>query len=135
MPLFWLCYHHNKSNLGRSFAHSIQRRRRNLTIWRLLQFIGAVSLPTSPGHYLDLVNSWMHAAPARFSWKRCRSPEKFEVSLNEGTFTGGHELPWRVPKAMIGRRLTQDEAKRLLGACPQYTAAASERSGQTKYKE
>jgi hypothetical protein len=29
---------------------------------------------------------------------------------------GGHELDpkWRVPKAMIGRRLSQEEAKRLL---------------------
>jgi hypothetical protein len=29
---------------------------------------------------------------------------------------GGHELDrkWRVPKAMIGRRLTQTEVKRLL---------------------
>jgi hypothetical protein len=37
--------------------------------------------------------------------------------LDEGTFTEGHELDgkWQVPKAMIGRRLTQAEAKRLLG--------------------
>jgi hypothetical protein len=37
--------------------------------------------------------------------------------LGEGTFTEGHELDrkWQVPKAMIGRRLTQGEAKRLLG--------------------
>jgi hypothetical protein len=36
--------------------------------------------------------------------------------LDEGTFTEGHELDrkWRVPKAMIGRRLTQREAKGLL---------------------
>jgi hypothetical protein len=36
--------------------------------------------------------------------------------LGEGAFTEGHELDrkWRVPKAMIGRRLTQTEAKRLL---------------------
>jgi hypothetical protein len=36
--------------------------------------------------------------------------------LDEGTFTEGHELDrkWRVPKAMIGRRLSQAEAKRLL---------------------
>jgi hypothetical protein len=37
-------------------------------------------------------NSWMHAAPAGLSWKRCRSPEKFEVRLDEGEFTEGHEL-------------------------------------------
>jgi hypothetical protein len=36
--------------------------------------------------------------------------------LDQGTFTEGHELDrkWRVPKEMIGRRLTQAEAKRLL---------------------
>jgi hypothetical protein len=36
--------------------------------------------------------------------------------LDEGIFTEGHELDrkWRVPKAMIGRRLSQQEAKRLL---------------------
>jgi hypothetical protein len=38
--------------------------------------------------------------------------------LDEGTFTEGHELDRKterqVPKAMIGRRLSQEEAKRLL---------------------
>jgi len=38
--------------------------------------------------------------------------------LDEGTFTEGHELDTeterKVPKAMIGRRLSQEEAKRLL---------------------
>jgi hypothetical protein len=36
--------------------------------------------------------------------------------LDEGEFTEGHELDgnWQLPKAMIGRRLTQAEAKRLL---------------------
>jgi hypothetical protein len=61
-------------------------------------------------------NSWMHAAPAGLSWKRYRGPEKFEVRLDEGEFTEGHELDrrWQVPKAMIGRRLSQAEAKKLL---------------------
>ena len=38
------------------------------------------------------------------------------AELNEGIFTEGHELDrkWQVPKAMIGRRLSQAEAKRLL---------------------
>jgi hypothetical protein len=38
------------------------------------------------------------------------------AGLDEGTFTEGHELDrkWQVPKAMIGRRLSQEEAKRLL---------------------
>jgi hypothetical protein len=36
--------------------------------------------------------------------------------LDQGEFTEGHELDrkWQVPKAMIGRRLAQTEAKRLL---------------------
>jgi hypothetical protein len=36
--------------------------------------------------------------------------------LDEGTFTEGNELDrkWKVPKAMIGHRLAQDEARRLL---------------------
>jgi hypothetical protein len=36
--------------------------------------------------------------------------------LNQGHFTEGHELDrkWKVPQAMIGRRLTQAGATRLL---------------------
>jgi hypothetical protein len=39
------------------------------------------------------------------------------AGLDEGTFTEGHELDrkWRVPKEMIGSRLSQEEAKGLLG--------------------
>jgi hypothetical protein len=40
------------------------------------------------------------------------------AGLDQGTFTEGHELDGKterqVPKAMIGRRLSQQEAKRLL---------------------
>jgi hypothetical protein len=38
------------------------------------------------------------------------------ANLDEGEFTEGHELPskWKVAKEMIGRRLSQAEAKRLL---------------------
>jgi hypothetical protein len=40
------------------------------------------------------------------------------AGLDEGTFTEGHELDSKtekqVPKEMIGRRLSQEEAKRLL---------------------
>ena len=36
--------------------------------------------------------------------------------LDEGEFTEGHELDrkWKVAKEMVGRRLPQEEAKRLL---------------------
>jgi hypothetical protein len=39
------------------------------------------------------------------------------ANLDEGDFTEGHELDrkWKVAKEMIGRRLSQGEAKRLLG--------------------
>ena len=38
------------------------------------------------------------------------------AELDQGEFTEGHELDrkWQVPKVMIGRRLSQAEAKRLL---------------------
>ena len=38
------------------------------------------------------------------------------ADLDQVEFTEGHELDgkWQVPKAMIGRRLTQEEAKRLV---------------------
>jgi hypothetical protein len=38
------------------------------------------------------------------------------AGLDQGDFTEGHELDrkWRVPKEMIGRRLSQEEARRLL---------------------
>ena len=42
------------------------------------------------------------------------------ANLDEGDFTEGHELDrkWKVAKQMIGRRLTQKEAKRLLAKLP-----------------
>ena len=38
------------------------------------------------------------------------------AKLDEGEFTEGHELDrnWKVAKEMVGRRLSQHEAKRLL---------------------
>jgi hypothetical protein len=38
------------------------------------------------------------------------------TGLDQGDFTEGHELDrkWKVAKEMIGRRLSQEEAKRLL---------------------
>src|SRR5262249_32546136 len=38
------------------------------------------------------------------------------AELDESTFTEAHELDpkWRVPRAMIGRRLSQEEVKTLL---------------------
>jgi hypothetical protein len=38
------------------------------------------------------------------------------AELDQGEFIEGHELDgkWRVPKEMVGRRLSQEEAKRLL---------------------
>jgi hypothetical protein len=38
------------------------------------------------------------------------------MALDNGNFIEGHELPgkWKVAKAMIGRRLSQEEARKLL---------------------
>jgi len=38
------------------------------------------------------------------------------AELDQGEFTEGHELDrkWKVAKQMVGRRLSQEEAKRLL---------------------
>jgi len=38
------------------------------------------------------------------------------TNLDEGEFAEGHKLDrkWKVPKEMVGRRLSQEEAKRLL---------------------
>jgi hypothetical protein len=47
----------------------------------------------------SLIHARMHAAIA---------------GLPVGEFTEGHELPWKVPKQMIGRRLSQEEANGLL---------------------
>jgi hypothetical protein len=43
-------------------------------------------------------------------------PDHATDGLDEGEFTEGHELPrrWKVAEQMIGRRLSQAEAKRLL---------------------
>jgi len=39
------------------------------------------------------------------------------AGLDQGDFTEGHELPskWKVAKQIIGRRLSQEEAKRVVG--------------------
>ena len=62
--------------------------------------------PFLPSRHVRLAPKSGHAASAAFMSK----------ALDEGEFTEGHELPgkWRVPKAMIGRRLSQAEAKKLL---------------------
>ena len=37
--------------------------------------------------------------------------------MDEGDFTEGHELDrkWRVPKEMVGRRLSQEESEEVVG--------------------
>jgi hypothetical protein len=69
--------------------------------WLYYRHNNQISVVIEPG--ASLVHARMRAALA---------------GLGEGTFTEGHELDAkterRVPKAIIGRRLSQDEAKRLL---------------------
>jgi hypothetical protein len=67
--------------------------------WLCYHHNNQISVVIEPG--ASLIHARMRAAPA---------------NLAEGEFTEGHELDrkWRVPKEMIGRRLSQEEAKRLL---------------------
>jgi hypothetical protein len=57
------------------------------------------------------------------------------AGLDEGEFTEGHELSsnWQVPQAMIGRRLSQAEAKRLLAKFDQRPLTLSPPSDLTVY--
>ena len=50
------------------------------------------------------------------SQDQCGGSGEQLAGLDEGTFTEGHELDrkWRVPQAMIGRRLSGEEAQKLL---------------------
>jgi hypothetical protein len=50
------------------------------------------------------------------SQDQCGGSGEQLAGLDEGTVTEGHQFDrkWRVPKEMIGRRLSQEEAKRLL---------------------
>jgi hypothetical protein len=66
--------------------------------WLCFRHNNQISVVIEPG--ASPVHAKMHAALA---------------GLDEGEFTEGHELDrkWKVAKEMVGRRLTQDEAKRL----------------------
>jgi hypothetical protein len=70
-----------------------------LLYWLCYQHNNQISVVIEPG--ASPIHARMRAALA---------------GLDEGTFTEGHELDrkWKVAKAMIGRRLSQEEAKRLL---------------------
>jgi len=67
--------------------------------WLVYRHNNQISVVIEPG--ASLIYARMRAALAE---------------LDEGEFTEGHELPgkWKVAKQMIGRRLSQEEAKRLL---------------------
>jgi hypothetical protein len=67
--------------------------------WLCYRHNNQISVAIEPG--ASIVHARMRAALA---------------DLDEGEFTEGHELPgkWKVAQAMIGRRLSQEEAKRLL---------------------
>lgn len=69
--------------------------------WLCYQHNNRISVVIEPG--ASLIHARMRASLA---------------GLDQGSFTEGHELDARtekqVPKTMIGRRLSQEEAKRLL---------------------
>ena len=70
-------------------------------VWLCYRHNNQISVVIEPG--ASLIHARMRAALAE---------------LNEGEFTEGHELDRKteklVPKDMIGRRLSQEQAKRLL---------------------
>jgi hypothetical protein len=67
--------------------------------WLVYRHNNQISVVIEPG--ASLIHARMRASLA---------------DLDQGDFTEGHELDrkWRVPKEMVGRRLSQEEAKRLL---------------------
>ena len=67
--------------------------------WLVYRHNNQISVVIEPG--ASLIHARMRAALA---------------DLDQGDFTEGHELPgtWKVAKEMLGRRLSQEEAKRLL---------------------
>ena len=67
--------------------------------WLVYRHNNQISVVIEPGS--SFIHARMRAALAK---------------LDEGEFTEGHELPskWKVAKEMVGRRLSQEEAKRLL---------------------
>jgi hypothetical protein len=70
-----------------------------LFYWLCYRHNNQISVVIEPG--ASLIHARMRAAFAE---------------LDEGEFTEGHELDrkWKVAKEMVGRRLSQEEAKRLL---------------------
>ena len=64
--------------------------------WLCYRHNNQISVVIEPA--ASLIHARMHAAIAGL----------------QGEFTEGYELPWKVPKQMIGRRLSQEEAKVLL---------------------
>jgi hypothetical protein len=67
--------------------------------WLCYRHSNQISVVIEPG--ASLIHARMRAALA---------------DLDEGEFTEGHELDrkWRVAKELVGRRLSQEEAERLL---------------------
>src|SRR5262249_57663444 len=60
-----------------------------------------------------LVEAFPDLKPIAALWEQASAEQFDAVALGQGEFIEGHELDrkWRVPKEMIGRRLSQEEAK------------------------
>jgi hypothetical protein len=68
--------------------------------WLVYRHNNRISIVIEPG--ASLIHARMRAALA---------------NLDQGEFTEGHELDrkWQVPKAMIGRRLSQERSEQVVG--------------------
>jgi len=85
--------------LGRRWLQVLKSPQAMPLYWLVYRHNNQISVVIEPG--ASLIHARMRVALA---------------NLDEGEFTEGHELPgkWKLAKEMVGRWLSQEEAKRLL---------------------
>jgi hypothetical protein len=103
----------------RSFSASERELPGGWRFWRNRAVAGVVGSAVNAGPILCVLTPALMGADASAG----------VIALDEGTFTEGYELDRntekQVPKAMIGRRLSQEEAKRLLAKFNEPSASSN----------